>query len=83
MSVQEIKQRIHHLVDKADDEASLGQVLEMANELLTNLSGQVATLDELTIEQRNRLDQAIDEHRLGKTVSNEDMKQRYRQWLTE
>jgi len=83
MSVQEIKQRIYQVVDEADDETGLEQVLNMANELLTNQSGQVATLDELTPAQRSRLDESIEQHRLGKTVSNETMKQRYRQWLTE
>ncbi|GEM_PF-2014745 len=68
MSVQEIKQRIYHLVDENDNEVALGQLLQNANELLTD---QPATLADLTPEQRTRLDNAIQQHRDGKTVSNE------------
>jgi predicted butyrate kinase (DUF1464 family) len=75
MSIQEMKSKLHRLVDAVDDESTL----EGAGLVL---SGQMATLAQLTAEQRDKLNQAIREHDEGKTVSHEEMKQRHRAWLT-
>ncbi len=75
MSLQEMKSKLHQLVDAVDDESTL----EGAGLVL---SGQMATLAQLTVEQRSKLSQTIREHEEGKTVSHEEMKQRNRAWLT-
>ena len=74
MSLQEMKSRLHQLVDTVDDES----MLEGASLIL---SGQLTTLSQLTLEQRDKLSQAIEEHKEGKTVSHEEMKQRHSEWL--
>ena len=81
MSIQEMKSRIHQLVDEIDREPALEKLLETANELWADQSPQLATLTDLTNVQRERLDLAIQQHQEGKTVSHEEMKQRQRQWL--
>ncbi len=75
MSIQEMKSKLHQLIDTVDDES----MLEGAGLVL---SGKITTLSQLTPEQRNKLDQAIQDHKEGNTVSHEEMKQRYREWLT-
>lgn len=80
MSIQEMKSRIHQLVDKMDYEPALEQLLETAN-VLSDQSPPLATLTDLTNTQRERLEQAIRQHQEGKTVSHEEMKRQHRQWL--
>lgn len=75
MSIQEMKSKLHQLVDAVDDESTL----EGAGFVL---SGQMTTLAQLTVEQRSKLNQALREHEEGKTVSHEEMKQRHLAWLT-
>lgn len=77
-----MKSRIHQLVDQIEGEPGLEQLLETANEIWADQSPQLATLTDLTDAQRQRLNQAIQEHKEGKTISNEEMKCRYRKWLT-
>ncbi|MBD2753223.1 hypothetical protein [Spirosoma validum] len=74
MSIQEMRSRLHQLVETVDDKL----MLEDASLIL---SGQLTTLSHLTQEQRRQLDQAIQEHKENKTVSHEEMKQRHREWL--
>lgn len=81
MSIQEMKSRIHQLVDSIDDEPALEQLLNDANLFASDKSEVPATLDDLTHSQRERLEQAIQQHKEGKTVSHQEMKQRHSQWL--
>ena len=81
MSIQELKSHIHQLVEEIEDEPALEQLLETANELRADQSARIATLSDLTDAQRERLNGAIQQHKDGKTVSHEEMKQQHRQWL--
>jgi len=81
MNIQEMKSKLHQLIDGADDEPALEQLLDSAKRLLADQSIQIATLADLTDVQRERLDQAIQEHKEGRTVTHEEMKQRHSQWL--
>ena len=81
MSIQEIRSRIHQLVDKIDDEPALEQLLNEANQYVADETQPVATLDKLTDMQRGRLEQAVQQHKEGKTVPHQEMKQRHAQWL--
>lgn len=82
MSTQELKSRIYQLVDKIDNQSVLEQLLNEANQYVADEAQLQATLEDLTDSQRERLEQAIQQHKEGRTVSHEDMKQRHRQWLT-
>jgi hypothetical protein len=87
MSIQEMKSRIHQLVDQAEDEVVLREVsLILSGEADGNpfndlTDEQLATLNDLTDAQRERLEQSLNDHKDGRTVSHEDMKQRHGQWL--
>lgn len=78
-----MKSRIYQLVDSINDEPALEQLLNDANHYVSENVQPPATLENLTATQRERLEQAIEQHKTGKTLSHEDVKQRYRQWLTE
>ena len=81
MSIQEMKSRIHQLVDQIEGEPGLEQLLETANEIWADQPSELATLTDLTGTHRERLDQAIQQHHEGKTVSHQEMKQQHCQWL--
>jgi hypothetical protein len=81
MSIQEMKSRLHQLIDSADDEPVLERLLDSANQILADQNAQLANLSDLTNIQRQQLEQALQEHKEGKTVSHEEMKQRHSQWL--
>jgi hypothetical protein len=81
MSIQEMKSRLHQLIDSAGDEPSLERLLDSAKLILADQSAQLATLTDLTDSQRQQLDRAIKDHEEGKTISHEEMKQRHREWL--
>lgn len=78
-----MKSRIHQLVDAVDDET----LLEEASRVL---SGQgipfaeykekmkLATLTDLTNQQLKQLEQAIAEHKEGKTLSHEVIRENHR-----
>ena len=81
MSIQEMKSRLHQLIDSATDEPALEQLLDSAKQILTQQADSLVTLSELTDPQRQQLDRAMQDHEAGKTVSHEAMKQRHREWL--
>lgn len=73
MSIQEMKHKIHHLVDEAEDEAVLAEV----SRILSSDSDDI--LDELTDEQLAGLTKAREEVREGKGVSLADFKRKMEQ----
>ncbi|GAB4028242.1 hypothetical protein [Spirosoma koreense] len=81
MSIQEMKSRLHQFIDSAD-ESALERLLDSAKLIVADQSAGVATLADLTDQQRQQLEQAIQEHKDGKTVSHEVMRQRHRECLT-
>lgn len=67
MSIQEMKSKIHHLVDTIEDEATLEEVSRI-------LSGEYDVLDDLTDEQIAGLEKARQEVREGKGISLAEFK---------
>ena len=68
MSIQEMKSKIHHLVDEAEDETILAEVSRI-------LAREYGTLDDLTDEQVAGLEKAREEVRAGKGISLAEHKQ--------
>ncbi|GAB4026946.1 hypothetical protein [Spirosoma gilvum] len=81
MSIQEMKSKLHQLIDRADDEPTLERLLDSAKQILAEQSAKLDTLADLTDSQQQQLNRAIQDHAEGKTVSHEEMKQRHREWL--
>lgn len=73
MSIQEMKSRIHQLVDEIDDET----LLEEVNRILAgNADGDI--LDDLTDEQLAGIEQAREEIRQGNCSTLEEMREKHR-----
>ena len=82
MSVQEMKYQLYQLVERADNESALEQLLEQAREILANQTEpERDILDDLTPAQQASLERALEQHRTGQTISHEVMKIRIDQWL--
>ena len=82
MSKQEIAQlkaKIHEQIDKLDDEMTL-QMLREAVETYSTPS-QKDILDELSPEQFQRLTESVRQANESKTLTNEEVKQKAREWL--
>lgn len=77
MSIQEMKSRIHQLVDEAKDET----LLEEVNRILSGES-EYDILDDLTDEQLAGLEKAREEVRNGNYVTLDEHKQKIEQWLS-
>jgi hypothetical protein len=71
MSIQEVKSKIHHLVDEEQDELILAEISRM-------LSGETRRdiLDDLTDEQLAGLEKAREEVREGKGMPLADFKRK-------
>ena len=83
MSKQEIMQlkaKIHEQVDKLDDETALLMLQEAIVTYSTPFQKDI--LDELSPEQFIRLTESIQQANEGKTLSNEEVKQKVREWLS-
>lgn len=76
MSLQEMKSRIHQLVDAVDDETLLEEVNRV-------LSGETETdsLDDLTDEQLIKIEEAREAVRQGNYVPLAEHKRKIEQWL--
>lgn len=77
MSIQEMKSKIHHLVDEEQDELILAEVSMM-------LSGEARRdiLDDLTDEQLAGVEKAREEVRNGNYVTLAEHKQKIEKWLS-
>lgn len=77
MSIQEMKSRIHQLVDEVNDEI----LLEEVNRILSGQS-EYDILDDLTDEQLAGIEKAREEVRNGNYVTLAEHKQKIEQWLS-
>ena len=75
-----MKIQIYQLVDQAEDESALAVVLQQAKDVLAN-QPERDILDDLTPVQFAVLERALEQHRIGKTISHDVMKTRINQWL--
>ena len=76
MSIQEMKSRIHQLVDEVEDET----LLEEVNRILAG-NADSDILDDLTDEQLAGIEQAREEVQQGKGMPLADHKRKIEQWL--
>jgi hypothetical protein len=78
--IKKLKATIYKKVDELNDET----FLQMVEEAVTAYSSpsQKDILDELTPEQQQRLQESIKQANEGKTISNDDVKQKAKEWLS-
>jgi len=82
---EELKKRLHELIDSIDDEHTLSVLNEdIVPYVIENRTKEADEADDnLTEEQQEKLERAIKEAKEGKTMSYEEFKRRMSQWLTD
>ena len=78
--IKKLKSTIYKKVDELNDET----FLQMVEEAVTAYSSasQKDILDELTPDQQQRLQESIQQADKGKTISNDEVKQKAKEWLS-
>ncbi len=78
--IKKLKSTIYKKVDELNDET----FLQMVEEAVTaySSSSQKDILDELTPDQQQRLQESIQQADKGITISNDEVKQKAKEWLT-
>ena len=78
--IKKLKATIYKKVDQLNDET----FLQMVEEAVTAYSSasQKDILDELTPKQQQRLQESIQQADKGKTISNNEVKQKAKEWLS-
>jgi len=79
MDKEEIKQKIHKLVEEMEDETALQMLYEEAVEYKT---AAVVEEDELTAEQWRLIEKASEEIKNGKYHTYDEVKEHFAKWLT-
>jgi len=78
--IKQLKDTIHYKVDELEDETTLNMLQEAITAYTSTKKKDI--LDDLTINQKHRLNQSIQQADKGKTSSHEEVKQRSRKWLS-
>ena len=78
--VDDLKRKIYQQVEQIDNETTL-QMLEEAVSAYSSLS-KSDIIDELTEDQKRRLDQSISQADNGNTTDNEAVKKITKEWLS-
>lgn len=78
--IKQIKETIHYKVDELEDETTLHLLQEAVTAYTSPAKKDI--LDDLTINQKGRLLQSIQQANKGKTLSHEEIKQRSKKWLS-
>ena len=78
--VEQLKAKIYQQVEKLENETAL-QLLEEAVAAYSTTSKK-DIVDELTAEQQLRLKESIQQAKDGKTISNDEVKQKAKEWLS-
>lgn len=78
--VRQLKEKIYKQVDELDDETAL-QMLEEAVSAFVSPS-KADILDELNEDQQRRLQESIQQADEGKLLTNEEVKQKSKEWLS-
>jgi hypothetical protein len=78
--VEQLKAKIYQQVEKLEDETAL-QLLEEAVAAYSTTSKK-DIVDELTAEQQLRLKESIQQAKDGKTISNDEVKKKAKEWLS-
>jgi predicted transcriptional regulator len=82
---EELKKKLHELIDSIDDEHTLSVLNEaVVPYVIENRTKEAdESDDDLTEEQQAKLEKAIKEADEGKTMSYEEFKRRMSRWLTD
>lgn len=78
--IEEIKAKIYKQVDELEDETAL-HLLEEAV-VAYSINPKTDIVDELTTEQQLRLKESIQQAKDGKTICNDEVKQKAKEWLS-
>jgi hypothetical protein len=78
--IQQLKEKIQYQLNDIEDETALQMLQEAVSVYSSPLKKDI--LNELTEEQRKRLQESIQQADNGKTLSNEEIKQKAREWLS-
>ncbi len=79
MNIEELKNRLHKMIDNIDDESSLNILME---EAAVYSSKEITDADELTAEQWQSIKTAQEQIKNGQYKTYEEVKQHFAQWLT-
>ena len=77
--MESIREEFHKLIDGIQDGAYLQDLFESVAELARQ---KTDVLDELSAEEMQRVDNALDQIRTGRVVSDTVMRERYARWIT-
>jgi hypothetical protein len=80
MAIEEIKERLHQLVDSTDNELLLGSLLDEVEEKLHTAVPHV--LEGLSLEDYNELAELVNEDPEKDTISYEELKSSLGRWFT-
>jgi hypothetical protein len=79
--ISEIKNEFHHLIDSLENEELLETFYETMNDHKDELA-KPDILDELTDEQKIRLNKSLAQIKSGNTISHDEALKRIEQWRT-
>ncbi|MEO8665736.1 MAG: hypothetical protein ABI462_09590 [Ignavibacteria bacterium] len=80
MTAQQIKSRFHKLIDKLEDETILNNIYQVILEY-TKKVRSIDIIDELSEKQKQRLMNSIEQVKVGKTMSNDNVKMKLKNGL--
>ena len=78
--VEQLKAKIYQQVEKLEDETALHLLEEAVAAYSTTSKKDI--VDDLTAEQQLRLKESIQQAKDGKTISNNEVKQKAKEWLS-
>ena len=77
--IEQLKFDLYSQIEQLQDEAAL----QMLQEAVTSYSSsQNENIEELSLNQQKRLQESIRQADEGKTVTNEEVKQKTKEWLS-
>lgn len=79
-NLQQLKDKIHYQINELEDETAL-QMLQEAVVAYSSPSKK-DILDELSDDQKKRLYESIQQANDGKILTNEEVKQKAKEWLS-
>lgn len=78
--VRQLKAKIYKQVDELDDETALQMLEEAVSAFVSPPKEDI--LDELNEDQQRRLQESIQQADEGKLLTNEEVKQKSKEWLS-
>lgn len=78
--VDKLKRKIYQQVEQIDNETTLQMLEEAVSAYYSPSTSDI--IDDLTEEQKKRLDESINQANSGKTTDHEEVKKIAREWLS-